>query len=227
MSIPSQIPETDSEELEKERLDLQLKGRGHISIGYPSDLGTNRWATTTAGGRQHSLGMEGISDDRGDRIPGRHSISKPRTSTSPAVTSSPVVISGSSEMLPLSEFLSQSADDDKVDNQSTEGLGSRTDDTPELNYPMYSSFSTPSAPGLPGRVPITSASGEFSGFQQFPSLHKDRFCRESKQRLFFKGCYGKGASLGIGHALFADYGPCGWFVGRISLLASDQKSHYA
>ncbi|KAF9170656.1 hypothetical protein BGX21_009544 [Mortierella sp. AD011] len=153
-SIVNSAPEANSEEMEKELLDYQIKGRSHVSIGYSGGLDADRW---TAKGNQHSLGMESIPDDRSSRVTGRHSISKPKMSTSPAVTNSSAAISGSSEMLPLSEFLSQTADSDKPSTPSTEGLSRRTDDT-ELNYPMYSSFPAPPPPGFPGRVPITSAS---------------------------------------------------------------------
>ncbi|KAF9999364.1 Eukaryotic peptide chain release factor GTP-binding subunit, partial [Entomortierella chlamydospora] len=134
-SIVNRTPEANSEEMEKERLDYQIKGRSHVSIGYSGGLDSDRWTTTTAKGNQHSLGMESIPDDRSSRVTGRHSISKPKMSTSPAATNSSAAISGSSEMLPLSEFLSQTADSDKPDTPSTEGLSRRTDDT-ELNYPM-------------------------------------------------------------------------------------------
>jgi len=100
--------------------------------------------------------------------------SKPILLTSVEPSSPPA--GSSSEMLPLSEFLSQSGEDGKS--------GRRSPDSPyrsDASGPTFRLYNPPSSPPPPilfsnqsGRVPITTASGEFSGYQQYtpPREHK-------------------------------------------------------
>ncbi|KAF9940453.1 hypothetical protein BGZ67_007589 [Mortierella alpina] len=84
-------------------------------------------------------------------------------------------------MLPLSEFLSQSADDTMDSQQHTSAKRVQSVNTslgPGSGYPTYNPPPSPPPPVLllsnqTGRIPITSAAGEFSGFQQYVPPHKD------------------------------------------------------
>ncbi|KAF8965005.1 Eukaryotic peptide chain release factor GTP-binding subunit [Entomortierella lignicola] len=178
MTVTTQVSETDREEMEKERLEYQLKGRSLFSVGHPDDIEINNLMTTAPGRGQQLFSTDTISDSRPSQTMGRRSISKPKSPTTPTAPVSPVGSRHSSEMLPLSEFLSQSVDGVKVDNQSTVGLGSRIDDAPQPSYPMSSSFSTSPIPGLSfavptGKIRITNASGDLLGYQQQTPVHSD------------------------------------------------------
>ncbi|KAF9947004.1 Palmitoyltransferase zdhhc14, partial [Modicella reniformis] len=94
------------------------------------------------------------------------------TSLQPSI--SPEGSSYSSEMLPLSDFLSQSMDMDdiKSSNQSPDSPSSVVDAATSQTYHLFTPPSTLPPPVMLlsnqiGRVPITTASGEFSGFQQY------------------------------------------------------------
>ncbi|KAF9199550.1 hypothetical protein BGZ49_010311 [Haplosporangium sp. Z 27] len=178
MTVTTQVSETDREEMEKERLEYQLKGRSLFSVGHPDEIEINNPMTTAPGRGQQLFSTDTISDSRPSQTMGRRSISKPKSPTTPTAPVSPVGSRHSSEMLPLSEFLSQSVDGVKVDNQSTVGLGSRIDDAPQPSYPMSSSFSTSPIPGLSfavptGKIRITNASGDLLGYQQQTPVHSD------------------------------------------------------
>ncbi|KAG9324897.1 hypothetical protein KVV02_003304 [Mortierella alpina] len=182
LSVADYIPGTSREDVEDECLDYRLKGRSRVSRGYSADFSTSHW-TVAAGSNHSSHALDGLLLDKAGRDAGRRSMSRSRMSTPSRPTSSPEeVISGrSSEMLPLSEFLSQSADDTMDSQQHTSAKRGQLVNTslgPGSGYPTYNPPPSPPPPVLllsnqTGRIPITSAAGEFSGFQQYMPPHKD------------------------------------------------------
>ncbi|KAG0300059.1 Palmitoyltransferase zdhhc14 [Dissophora globulifera] len=180
-----------------EYLDYLIKGQSRSTLALP----TTHWASTAAAASaegDHDLASMLMSDSlAGDS---RRSLSNPRTSltlqhsdrnttgTTTATTftnsssSRKVSNSDSSEMLPLSEFLSQSLDRDKSGSSMSEDAAGNNP-MGAMQTPVYRLYNPPpSAPSPPpptlfsnhfGRVPITTASGEFSGFQQYTPPRKD------------------------------------------------------
>ncbi|KAF9897378.1 hypothetical protein BX616_005706, partial [Lobosporangium transversale] len=172
LSVAGVIPGTNREENEEECLDYQLKGRSRLSRGYSDS--THNWTTAqTSPTLDHEY------------IIGQRSALKPRVSTSLGPPgSSAASRSNSSEVLPLSEFLSQGPMDSpsrETNASPTDSLNQKMDSA--LNaYRLYNPPSSPPPPPLPvmlpstfetGKVPITTATGEFSGYQQYPPSHRD------------------------------------------------------
>ncbi|KAF9291259.1 hypothetical protein BGZ68_004575 [Mortierella alpina] len=177
LSVADYIPGASREDVEDECLDYRLKGRSRVSRGYSADFSTSHW-TVAAGSNHSSHALDGLLLDKA----GRRSMSRSRMSTPSRPTSSPEEVTGrSSEMLPLSEFLSQSADDTKDSQQPTSAKRGQSVGTslgPSSGYPTYNPPPSPPPPVLllsnqTGRIPITSAAGEFSGYQQYVPSHKD------------------------------------------------------
>ncbi|KAI1306744.1 Palmitoyltransferase zdhhc14 [Mortierella claussenii] len=174
LSVAGVIEGTNREDVEKECLDYQLKGRSRVTRGHSADFGTSYWAVAGS-----PLAMDS------DKDAGRLSISKSRNSTSFQSPGSPSRNSHLSEMLPLSEFLSQApVDSSKGTHVNTGGFNTKMDAPTSPHYHLYNppTGSPPSSIPMPtmfsptlqsGRVPITTASGEFSGFQQYTPLSKD------------------------------------------------------
>ncbi|KAF9966087.1 hypothetical protein BGZ70_003318 [Mortierella alpina] len=181
LSVADHIPGTSREDVEDECLDYRLKGRSRVSRGYSADFSTSHW-TVAAGSNHSSHALDGLLLDKAGRDAGRRSMSRSRMSTPSRPTSSPEELTGrSSEMLPLSEFLSQSADDTKDNQQHTSAKHTQSVGAslgPGSGYPTYDPPPSPPPPVLllsnqTGRIPITSAAGEFSGYQQYVPSHKD------------------------------------------------------
>lgn len=173
LSVAGYIPGTSREEMEDECLDYQLKGRSRVSRGYSADFSTSQWSVA-AGGNHAST-----SQDH-PRAEGHHIESGPQSPSRPSSQSNrtpPIVrtmVSQAAEMLPLSEFLAE----DPKDFPMNSSPGGRYLSGPHLGYLQYSPPSTPPPPTLTisnqtGRIPITSASGQFSGFQQYTPPTKD------------------------------------------------------
>ncbi|KAF9298963.1 Palmitoyltransferase zdhhc14 [Linnemannia elongata] len=174
LSVAGYIPGTSREEMEEECLDYRLKGRSRVSRGYSADFSTSQWSVA-AGGNHASTSQdhpraEGHHTESGQQSPSRLS--------SQSVRTPPLVRTRSTqaaEMLPLSEFL---AEDPMDASPSDSNSGGRYLTGPHPGYLQYSPPSTSPPPTLTisnqtGRIPITSASGQFSGFQQYTPPHKD------------------------------------------------------
>ncbi|KAF9436413.1 Eukaryotic peptide chain release factor GTP-binding subunit [Entomortierella beljakovae] len=157
VSIINQSTELESEELKNERLEYQLKGQSRgfpsgFSIGKPTD--------------KHPLNPRDSTQP--ETKPERISIQK--NSVAPSPSNRPIAPGDSSEVLPLSQFLSQPMDSVKMDNQSTNSSDS-------VMNPTFLS-APPSFPSSqPGRILITSASGDFSGYQQVHLEHDQNQCK--------------------------------------------------
>ncbi|KAF9952665.1 hypothetical protein BGZ72_006029 [Mortierella alpina] len=181
LSVADSIPGTSREDVEDECLDYRLKGRSRVSRGYSADFSTSHW-TVAAGSNHSSHALDGLLLDKAGRDAGRRSMSRSRMSTPSRPMSPPEEVTGrSSDMLPLSEFLSQTADDSKDSQQHSSAKRGQSVGTslgPSSGYPTYDPPPSPPPPVLllsnqTGRIPITSAAGEFSGFQQYTPSHKD------------------------------------------------------
>ncbi|KAG0247818.1 hypothetical protein BG011_000885, partial [Mortierella polycephala] len=148
LSVAGHIPGTNLEDMEEECLDYRLKGRSRVSRGGSMDAA-------------------------------RRSTSKSRLSALSRPSSPKMNNSHSSEMLPLSEFLSQPMDDAHVNLQPSASTSHRMNSAAaNPNYRRYSPPPTTPPPALlisnqTGRIPITTAAGEFSGFQQYTPRCKD------------------------------------------------------
>ncbi|KAG0375244.1 Palmitoyltransferase zdhhc14 [Mortierella sp. AD032] len=174
LSVAGYIPGTSREEMEDECLDYRLKGRSRVSRGYSADFSTSQWAVAAGGNhastsQDHPRAEGHQAENNGQQSPARlssHSIRSP-----PLVRTRP---SGAAEMVPLADFLAEGPDEESSSNSP----GGRYLSGPHPGYLQYSPPSTPPPPTLTisnqtGRIPITSASGQFSGFQQYTPPHKD------------------------------------------------------
>ncbi|KAF9182291.1 Palmitoyltransferase zdhhc14 [Haplosporangium sp. Z 11] len=176
LSVAGHIPGTNLEDMEEECLDYRLKGRSRVSRGYSADFSTSHW---TAGSNHSSPALEGMFGDRGSMDAARRSMSKSRSPALSQPSSPKMNNSHSSDMLPLSEFLSQPVDDIHINLQPSASTSRRMNSAAaNSNYPRYSPPPTTPPPTLllsnqTGRVPITTAAGEFSGFQQYTPRYRD------------------------------------------------------
>ncbi|KAK3835196.1 MAG: hypothetical protein JOS17DRAFT_560616 [Linnemannia elongata] len=174
LSVAGYIPGTSREEMEEECLDYRLKGRSRVSRGYSADFSTSQWSVA-AGGNHVSATQD---HPRAEDHHTEHGQQSPSRLSSQSIRTPPVVrtrATQAAEMLPLSEFL---AEDPKDVSPLSSSPGGRYLTGPHPGYLQYSPPSTPPPPTLTisnqtGRVPITSASGQFSGFQQYTPPHKD------------------------------------------------------
>ncbi|KAF9933451.1 Palmitoyltransferase zdhhc14 [Linnemannia zychae] len=168
LSVAGYIPGTSREEMEEECLDYRLKGRSRVSRGYSADFSTNQWSVA-AGGNHASTAQDH------PRVESQHnnSSSQPPSRTSTHSIRSPSSVrarpSKAAEMVQLTDFL---AEDPKMSSPTNSSLENRYLSGPHPGFPQYNSPSTPPQPALSipnqsGRIPITSASGQFSGFQQY------------------------------------------------------------
>ncbi|KAF9139400.1 Palmitoyltransferase zdhhc14 [Mortierella sp. GBA39] len=171
LSVAAYIPGTSREEMEEECLDYRLKGRSRVSRGYSADFSTSQWSVGNhASTSQDHPRTESHHTESGQQSPSRLS--------SQSIRTPPVVrtrATHAAEMLPLSEFLAEDPMDVSPLNSSP---GGRYLTGPHPGYLQYSPPSTPPPLTLTisnqtGRIPITSASGQFSGFQQYTPPHKD------------------------------------------------------
>ncbi|KAG0275780.1 Palmitoyltransferase zdhhc14 [Linnemannia exigua] len=175
LSVAGYIPGTSREEMEDECLDYRLKGRSRVSRGYSADFSTSQWAVAAGGNHtsnsQDHPRVEGHQAEyNGQQSPARlstHSIRPP-----PLVRTRH---SGAAELVPLADFL---AEGPKEESPLSNNPGGQYLSGPHPGYLQYSPPSTPPPPtwtisNQTGRIPITSASGQFSGFQQYTPPHKD------------------------------------------------------
>ncbi|KAG0208382.1 Palmitoyltransferase zdhhc14 [Mortierella sp. NVP41] len=179
LSVAGYIPGTSREEVEDECLDYRLKGRSRVSRGYSADFSNSQWSVA-AGGNHASTSQDHFTGDSesGQQSPSRlsfHSIRTPPIGRTRATQGA--------DMVQLSEFLAEDPNDASPLNSSP---GGRYLSGPHPGYMQYSPPSTPPPPTLTlsnqtGRIPITTASGQFSGFQQYTPPHKDiKFDAHSK-----------------------------------------------
>ncbi|KAF9155087.1 Palmitoyltransferase zdhhc14 [Linnemannia schmuckeri] len=174
LSVAEYIPGTSREEMEEECLDYRLKGRSRVSRGYSADFSTSQWSVA-AGGNHASTSQDHPRADGHHTESGQQS---PSRLSSQSIRTPPIVrtkAAQAAEMLPLSEFLAEDPKDASPLNSSS---GGRYLTGSHPGYLQYSPPSTPPPPTLTistqtGRIPITSASGQFSGFQQYTPPHKE------------------------------------------------------
>ncbi|KAF9131377.1 Palmitoyltransferase zdhhc14 [Mortierella sp. 14UC] len=176
LSVAGYIPGTSREDMEDECLDYRLKGRNRVSRGYSADFSTSQWAVAAGGNhastsQDHPRSEGHQAETNGQQSSSRlssHSIRSP-----PPARTRPT--GAAAEILQLSDFLAEGPKEDSPLNSSP---GGSYLPGPHPGYLQYSPPSTPppltlTIPNQTGRVPITSASGQFSGFQQYTPPHKD------------------------------------------------------